>query len=647
MKVSNNPKIEESQFPEKEDLNKIEYKNFHKEQRRLPFSIQENISQKKAPNTQNAQNLFPFFANNYPISSESKEEICFINSDIPFQSSKSEKAINFENIKEEETDVSIKININSNNKRNESNKEIEKSKDTNCELQNENKNSYNMIKKMTLEQIVGKFNKQAEEQRKKEEERSKKEKEEKNMKNEEMKKREKIMNSSKNNDQDKKKENGEIEKNGEKKREESKKKINSRFHDLSSIKKFSNDISLGQSFSSINEIKQIFPGFIFKENKEKKEDKNNSKDNSKKNSAIKNQKESSEKNEIKRKKKKKTKKKPKEKPRSIKSNKINYNKLENEKKHKNKKEIIDFEDEDDEETKEIKIQQNDKINSQSKKSNGLEMENVPRKNKFDDNLINFDFDVPRRQKKIIKETYKPKAKKKINTKQRYPTDKVDLVQLYNSMENVRLCNYQPIKNEEKKEKTFGLNGRYSLRNRCKTLRPELGEKMHYVDHGQGPELDSFDIANNPFLGYDFISKQSRNQIFIKRKHKNKMLKNGGKKGDNFDILINDSEDKNNKISKDNEFEESEELFDPSIKLNESKIRNEKLLIIPKGVKTKPTKNKGNTLIIKIHKARGDNMIKVDNHEYNNLGNGSIIRVNKNQVYEIHNFSNKDLFVELL
>ena len=48
---------------------------------RLPLSIPPET--KKLPNTQKEEELVPFFAKNYPPSSESKEDICFINSPLP------------------------------------------------------------------------------------------------------------------------------------------------------------------------------------------------------------------------------------------------------------------------------------------------------------------------------------------------------------------------------------------------------------------------------------------------------------------------------------------------------------------------------------------------------------------------------------
>ena len=46
-------------------------------------------------------------------------------------------------------------------------------------------------------------------------------------------------------------------------------------------------------------------------------------------------------------------------------------------------------------------------------------------------------------------------------------------------------------------------------------------------------------------------------------------------------------------------------------------------------------------------ANGKNMIKVDKIIYKDVKGGDTIRVNKNQVYEIFNFSDNDLIVQLL
>ena len=73
----------------------------------------------------------------------------------------------------------------------------------------------------------------------------------------------------------------------------------------------------------------------------------------------------------------------------------------------------------------------------------------------------------------------------------------------------------------------------------------------------------------------------------------------------------------------------------------------RFLKIPKGGKKNAAKNYDTLLIIKVHEAQGKNMIKVDKIAYKDLKCGDTIRVNKNQIYEILNFSDYDFIVQLL
>ena len=71
------------------------------------------------------------------------------------------------------------------------------------------------------------------------------------------------------------------------------------------------------------------------------------------------------------------------------------------------------------------------------------------------------------------------------------------------------------------------------------------------------------------------------------------------------------------------------------------------LNIKKGGKKNSAKNYNTKLLIKIHEANGKNIIKVDKTLYSNLKSGDTVKVNRNQIYEILNFSEKDLIVQLI
>ena len=75
--------FEEGILPEKKDEKKLKNKSSQKKNQRPTFSLPNEIDKKLVPNTQKDDDIYPFFAKDYPSSSESKEEICFINSPIP------------------------------------------------------------------------------------------------------------------------------------------------------------------------------------------------------------------------------------------------------------------------------------------------------------------------------------------------------------------------------------------------------------------------------------------------------------------------------------------------------------------------------------------------------------------------------------
>ena len=73
----------------------------------------------------------------------------------------------------------------------------------------------------------------------------------------------------------------------------------------------------------------------------------------------------------------------------------------------------------------------------------------------------------------------------------------------------------------------------------------------------------------------------------------------------------------------------------------------RILVIPKGGKKSLAKNYDTLLIIEIQSASGKNMIKVDDDEYRNLKTDDKVKVRQNQSYEILNFSDEKLVVQLI
>ena len=166
--------FEEGLFPEKEEDKKIKNKSSQKKKQKPPFSMPADIDNKKVPNTQN-DDLLPFFAKNYPSSSESKEEICFINSPTPSKSITGDEAEEVEGIEEEDgEDKSNEKYIDVNNE------QIGQSIDYNSEIEAEQERPYKM---MSREEVLERFKRQ--EEKKREEKRRKEEEEKENAENKE------------------------------------------------------------------------------------------------------------------------------------------------------------------------------------------------------------------------------------------------------------------------------------------------------------------------------------------------------------------------------------------------------------------------------------------------------------------------------
>ncbi len=105
----------EGVFPDTEDQ-----KLDTQKKSRLPFSLPVNVG-KKISNTQKDDDLVPFFAKNYPSSSESKEEVCFINSpppsDTPDNTGEAEEVEGEESESDEDGNKKDKKNEKNNNKK--------------------------------------------------------------------------------------------------------------------------------------------------------------------------------------------------------------------------------------------------------------------------------------------------------------------------------------------------------------------------------------------------------------------------------------------------------------------------------------------------------------------------------------------------
>ena len=80
--------------------------------------------------------------------------------------------------------------------------------------------------------------------------------------------------------------------------------------------------------------------------------------------------------------------------------------------------------------------------------------------------------------------------------------------------------------EEKKPSGFGINNRYSLRNRIPCLRKELGERPIYVYSKNGPELIAIERVPNPCAGFNYIINQAKYQMNEKIIKKKKSTKDG-------------------------------------------------------------------------------------------------------------------------
>ena len=584
----------EGVFPDTEDQ-----KLDTQKKSRLPFSLPVNVG-KKISNTQKDDDLVPFFAKNYPSSSESKEEVCFINSpppsDTPDNTGEAEEVEGEESESDDDGNKKDKKNEkNNNNKKNNNlnNDEIGVSVDFNSEMEYEYDNPSKMMSREEVQELMRKRKiqkekeeqerkkKEEEEKRKKDEERKRKEeekkrKEEEKKKKDEESKRKKDEESKKRKDEEKKKKEKEEKEKLKKIEEEKKKKIKSNKKDplnlLSSIKKNYDDNSNMASNSMINDVQNFF-AIPEEKGENEDEDEDTSKKNFKKNSIASEKKSKSKKN-----------------PKPITAEENKDKKEENANKSKN--------------------------NKLSRKSNGLKANNEEEKKEKK---------PPKKEK--VKEKKKPKKGNK--AKKMTKNNEISVVQMYNmtmGAEGVKKIPYEIIQNEE--EQTFG-NGRYSRRNRIHTLNHELGERPKYVYDELGlPNLKYVIKANKNILYNSIMAK-------AEEIHNKKMKR-----------LVKGLSHKNNETIPEESNEYNSDNLD-SENISEYGEDDARILKIPKGGKKSLAKNYDTVLMIKIIEANGKNIIRVDKKEYKNLKNNNQVKVDKNQEFEILNFSDNFLVVQLV
>ena len=624
----------EGVFPDTEDQ-----KLDTQKKSRLPFSLPVNVG-KKISNTQKDDDLVPFFAKNYPSSSESKEEVCFINSpppsDTPDNTGEAEEVEGEESESDEDGNKKDKKNEKNNNKKNNNlnNDEIGVSVDFNSEMEYEYDNPSKMMSREEVQELMRKrkIQKEKEEQerkkkeeeeekRKKDEERKRKEEEKKKRKEEEKKKkdeeskRRKDEESKKRKDEEKKKKEKEEKEKLKKIEEEKKKKIKSNKKDplnlLSSIKKNYDDNSNMASNSMINDVQNFF-AIPEEKGENEDEDEDTSKKNFKKNSIASEKKSKSKKN-----------------PKPITAEENKDKKEENANKSKNNKlsrKSNGLKANNEEEKKEKKPVKKEEEKSDSEKEDEYSNYGDQLADTQTQEKDNEDSDSPPKKEKV-KEKKKPKKGNK--AKKMTKNNEISVVQMYNmtmGAEGVKKIPYEIIQNEE--EQTFG-NGRYSRRNRIHTLNHELGERPKYVYDELGlPNLKYVIKANKNILYNSIMAK-------AEEIHNKKMKR-----------LVKGLSHKNNETIPEESNEYNSDNLD-SENISEYGEDDARILKIPKGGKKSLAKNYDTVLMIKIIEANGKNIIRVDKKEYKNLKNNNQVKVDKNQEFEILNFSDNFLVVQLV
>ena len=476
------------------------------------------------------------------------------------------------------------------------------------------------IQKEKEEQERKKKEEEEEEKRKKDEERKRKEeekkrKEEEKKKKDEESKRRKDEESKKRKDEEKKKKEKEEKEKLKKIEEEKKKKIKSNKKDplnlLSSIKKNYDDNSNMASNSMINDVQNFF-AIPEEKGENEDEDEDTSKKNFKKNSIASEKKSKSKKypkpitTEENKDKKEENANKSKNNKLSRKSNGLKAN---NEEEKKEKKPVKKEEEKSDSEKEDEYSNYGDQLaDTQTQEKDNEDSDSPPKKEK-------------------VKEKKKPKKGNK--AKKMTKNNEISVVQMYNmtmGAEGVKKIPYEIIQNEE--EQTFG-NGRYSRRNRIHTLNHELGERPKYVYDELGlPNLKYVIKANKNILYNSIMAK-------AEEIHNKKMKR-----------LVKGLSHKNNETIPEESNEYNSDNLD-SENISEYGEDDARILKIPKGGKKSLAKNYDTVLMIKIIEANGKNIIRVDKKEYKNLKNNNQVKVDKNQEFEILNFSDNFLVVQLV
>lgn len=208
-------------------------------------------------------------------------------------------------------------------------------------------------------------------------------------------------------------------------------------------------------------------------------------------------------------------------------------------------------------------------------------------------------------------------------------NEINEVTLYHAYRNIKTRQFEyKIPNENR---TFGETRKYSLRNRIPTLRHDLGERaIYYFDENGLCTLGGAELAETNTLTHT-LEKAYQNTLKRKEKKKKKLVKGLNQKIDTIP---------------EEESEFNSELLD-SENISEFGDNDTRILKIPKGGKKSRAKNFDTVLVIKIIEANGKNMIKVDEKEYKNLKSDNQVKVDKNQEFEILNFSDNNLVVQLL
>ena len=289
---------------------------------------------------------------------------------------------------------------------------------------------------------------------------------------------------------------------------------------------------------------------------------------------------------------------------------------EEEKKEEEKKEEEKKEEEKKEEEKEEEEESYSNYGDQLADTESVDIESQPKKEKV-------------KSKKEKKSQRKTTVKK---VDQDNKISQVEIYKIYTDPKNIKIIDYDVTTDESEdiEEKTFGDTRQYSLRNRIPTLRHDLNERIQYIYDEKGlPNAKRVFIAKRTTLDDIFRKTLEKNEL--KKQKKKKRLRKGLS---NNDTIKEESDEYNS------------ELLD-SENISEYGEDEARILKIPKGGKKSLAKNYDTLLIIKVIEANGKNMIKVDNKEYKDLKSDNEVKVNKNQNFEILNFSDDYLVVQLV